>query len=770
MNNKSVILTVLFFVSALLAGGEARGEGTYQRFTIVVDNPEAGWHSFGDQRATARIYPEKGFRFPVVVTPEGKPLPTAVLWEQAEAYMDIIFDLPASMAKEEKKTFFVQMHQTPPAEQPPLKGIGGLVIETRWVSSLPPRTIAPEELAKQFNASNRIAGRRFVSNIHFSENVFGNPDNTTPYSEKSNHVSISRCKGSLLVEEYEKHRQDLRKKIKEEEAELTKMPKDHKDLAGKEKNLASYKKALEEVEQGNRRYDVREGSGVFLLYIDETLVTRHAKYTHRGSDSGTIKLKPGAPASLDLVYAASNGDYGISLFSGPSGGPYTGAKYLDVVDNFLPVQTYHVSDFKREDGAQSPVVAWSEMNYFMLPKVPDVVLARLEVANAREDLRYQWTFGDHQTAEGPVVEKLFFRMGSHAVQLIGFDSKGEKKLERAFKIFVIRPRTDLVRKGPEWKNINKLLSKIDPMIIETSDLLVSYLFYSGAVSNELIAVMPEWAGQCEQALSLTAKMVATRHPNEAFEVAELLKAPAAQRYEGAIAYYDALLNQSEIKKEERDRAAIYKALLIMETQGANSEVLKLLDDRSVAEDLKTQVLRARYLCKLALGDLKGAEELLQQKPTDDGSEVNFRKAGIARLKTEGSIKHADNLCERGSYDEALISLWQSWSESPETLASPLTHLVLVKIHLGRREIQKAAVLGELLLKMKADDRYRPAILAAVVESFAASGKLDEAKLLFKTLQDEHPVSPDTLRVKGKLINYLSEKRPQAAPQEIASPE
>ncbi|MES2981331.1 MAG: hypothetical protein V4727_03375 [Verrucomicrobiota bacterium] len=769
--NKSLVLTALLFCSALLANAQVLGEGAHQRFTIEVDNSEAGWHSFGDQRATARIYPENGFRFPVVVTQAGKPLPTAVLWEQPEAYMDIIFDLPASMAKEEKKKFFVHMHQKPPAEQPPLKGIGGLVIETRWVNDLPKRTFAPEELAKQFNASTRIAGRRFVKNIHYSENVFGNHDNTNPFSEKGNLVSISRCKGTLLVEEYEKHRQNLRKKINDEEAELAKMPKDHKDLAEREKNLAAYKKALEEVEQGHRRYDVRVGGGLFLLYIDGTLLVRNSQHSHRGVDSGMIKLKPGAPASLDFIYADSNEGYGVSLFTGPSGGPYTGSKYLDVVENFLPVQSYHVSDFQREDGVQWPVVAWGETNYFMLPNVPDVVLARLEVANARKDLRYQWTFDDHQTTEGSIVEQLFFRMGSHAVKLTGLDSKGEKKLERTFKVFVTRPRTDHVLKGPDWKNINKLLSQIDPATMETSDLLVTYLFYSGAVSNSLIEAMPEWAGRCEQELYLKAKVVATSHPDQAFELAEIFKASATQRYDGAIAYYDALLGQSGIQKEARDRAALHKALLIMETQGANKDVLKLLDEYpSVPEDLKTEVLRARYLCKLALGDLKGSEEILRQKPTENVAGVDFRKEGMARLKTQGGIKHADSLCEMGSYDEALIRLWESWRGNPETLASPLSHLVLVKIHLGLHEFQKAAVLGDLLLKMETDDRYRPAVLAAVVESFAASGKSDDAKLLYKTLQDEYPVSPDTLKAKGKLIDHLSEKRAQPASPETTSPE
>jgi tetratricopeptide (TPR) repeat protein len=202
----------------------------------------------------------------------------------------------------------------------------------------------------------------------------------------------------------------------------------------------------------------------------------------------------------------------------------------------------------------------------------------------------------------------------------------------------------------------------------------------------------------------------------------------------------------DLSKNLAVKSQLYLAQLLIQFLGKLDEGASLLQSIPITslapqENRLLKVLQAEIL--LTQGETKKASEILS---SITGKHTQFHKE---ILKRKAALERAKDFFVRKEYNDAEATVREIEEVSPMEKLSPDLSLLLVQIHLGRKEYLPALALCRRLLHNATLDRHKAQTLLHLIEIKKSMGSLKEAQEILHKLTKEYPYSEAAAIAKAK---------------------
>ncbi|MGB2820938.1 MAG: tetratricopeptide repeat protein, partial [Phycisphaerae bacterium] len=355
------------------------------------------------------------------------------------------------------------------------------------------------------------------------------------------------------------------------------------------------------------------------------------------------------------------------------------------------------------------------------------VFEAMTVGNVGRDVNLQWDFGDGQKAASPKAEHVFLTPGEHTVRLSAKTYRGV--LERTNRIFVSRP----------WDQV-------------TTNRLDSVVQHARIVSGyDFAALTAEANAQAILLLERARAADAVRRAGEAFVARGEAPPPLISQVVPMIAEAMPPKQRREtfLKAADMTRNAAVRADM---TERAGRVTLRDLGDTKEAMSIFQRVLRqfaaltsgqAIRRAKIGIGDVWRARGDYQEArkaytTAGYGPDVN-----VARLEiTKGDYaRHVEDYLRKDAFTDAAEFVEQWEMDIPLDKLEGYWSLLVVRMHLARKQYNEAALEARTLVKVNPASNYAAQLLLLAAEAYRKLGKDDEAKAALRQLVEKYPESP-----------------------------
>ncbi len=353
--------------------------------------------------------------------------------------------------------------------------------------------------------------------------------------------------------------------------------------------------------------------------------------------------------------------------------------------------------------------------------------------------KYQWDFGDGQSATHAKCDHVYLRTGPFKVTLTV--RLAGQTLTRANRIYVTRA----------WEKVTR--PRLDPLA-DHAGIVSGYDFTRAEAPEicEAIALLKR-AGMSKAILRAGDALVKRD------------AAPAGALAEAMDLYAEALVADGQaaravaamLKAAEMTRAPAVRAVL---TTAAGEMALKVPDlDRALA--IFQQALKkysalttggAIRQARIGIGDVwrargdyaKAAKAYQAARPA---GEASFEKQAVRK----GDLaRHAEDYIRRRQYADAEEFLGRLEQEFPAEKLEGFSTLLRVRLELARRRPAAAAEQVEQLIRVNPRSNYAPELLNLAEQAYRKQGQRDLARRALQRIVTNYPESPLAAEARKRL--------------------
>ncbi|MBA7626141.1 hypothetical protein ES703_33583 [subsurface metagenome] len=203
---------------------------------------------------------------------------------------------------------------------------------------------------------------------------------------------------------------------------------------------------------------------------------------------------------------------------------------------------------------------------------------------------------------------------------------------------------------------------------------------------------------------------------------------------------------------------VSQAELLVQCFGEVQEALKILNQLEKEKKLENKIVTRFRMAKaevlIALEQVEEAREILQNLRA--GSEQP--DSAKQEVKDVGLLRHArqlaDNTNDPEQLDYAMEKIEVIIANDPVTLLMPNLNLIKLDVHLARKEYLVAFYLAERLNKLELSNYYRSQILVRQIKALCAIKAVDQAKVIYETMDKDYPYSPAVAEAKKVIIETV----------------
>jgi PKD repeat protein len=402
---------------------------------------------------------------------------------------------------------------------------------------------------------------------------------------------------------------------------------------------------------------------------------------------------------------------------------------------FAPVGTFEVSSY--EPAPSKPIGArftWDITAHFTID-VATFVHVRFKALN--EGQSYTWNFDDGTSADGPVAEHVFLSTGMRTVKLEvqsnGVSSSVSQKV-------LVHPMWTQQKEHPRhlFKEERRKLAEEDFHSAPVADLVNVYRI---AVGEEDLHVAKKFAALC---LQRKADFDA-EYSGVFSEIALFVQRPDIREYGMAEEAFRIVMESPLFKPDRKAWAALHLSGMLIHYVGRVEDAQNLLaaieseklsdSDRRLKKIYEADVL-------FALGHLDSARQMFASIDTSHASGDTGQI-----LKRQARIETARDCLKRGDFDDSEQMVRSIEWDAPEQRMATETGLIMIRVCIGRNELQRAVLLSRKLLTVAETDFHKSEILSAIVEISVAMKRDSEAASAYRQLLKDYPYSEAAARAK-----------------------
>ncbi|MGQ9663047.1 MAG: M48 family metalloprotease [Kiritimatiellia bacterium] len=446
-----------------------------------------------------------------------------------------------------------------------------------------------------------------------------------------------------------------------------------------------------------------------------------------GQHSGTIDLNSGFHKIEYLNIQAGEGFSVAAAWKPP------GRDHFEIIppEAFVQTARYEIERYESAPGRPArPCVAWELIAHSQVDDL-SLVTVRLEVISPSKAVRHVWRFDDGTEAAGATVRHVFPGTGIRVVQV-------EATVTGNNPVTV----TERIGAHPVWTQRNEWPEKVYER--QREELLARDFFHTPPRDLDFLTRF---------ALRIQDRELATKLGGAALErlrefgssEAQMFKALAlhfqhyaVRDYAWAQRCFEAAMTLSPTNSPVRAVAAVHYAGLLIHCFIEPDRAQRLLDSAQDSllppmEQRLKQIYRGDLL--LAIGQPEAARQVYRQAGTAaDRTDRQYLVRRRARLEA------ARDFVKRGEYDAAETIIREIEWETPLERLDTETGLIMVGVHIGRKEYLFAYAHCLRLLNVAPVDRHTPELLLSLAQVCDALKRKEETQRVLERLFKEFPYS------------------------------
>jgi len=403
---------------------------------------------------------------------------------------------------------------------------------------------------------------------------------------------------------------------------------------------------------------------------------------------------------------------------------------------FAPLARFRVTDHVPHPArADEPRFRWRLTDHAMAYDRA-LVNAAFEVWRPEPETRYVWTFDDGAGAEGPAVRHTFPRPGLRAVRLEAIPGRqGGQAVRLDASIRVTPVWTQRV----DWVDAVAAKQRRDILGRDLSKMPMPDLAYLAALTLKLEA--RDWATPLGMAVLDRQAALGAEDAPLAFDLAMHFQHPDVRLYEAAERAFRAAIQAAPEGTPGRQKAQLHLAGFLIHGRERTSDARALLErlDAAVLDPTDSR-LKTLYLGDAFLSD--GHVRAARDAYAAAGTTVSKDDAAYA-VRRRMRLETAKSYLQMGEYDEAEKRIREIEWETPMERLNTETGLVLIRVHLGRKEYPFALSHAHRLLNAAPLDSRNPEVLFCLAETAFAMGATNRARQALAVLREKHPYSEAT---------------------------
>ncbi len=696
--------------------GKRRASLVNAGFLLRGQNPEVSYAKLYMPGYDARDFEA------VVFTTIGQRVPSRLFWTGADEPMEILFDNSYGST-----IYFVYLvHKDKYKPMPSSwKPKAGVILETRYTYKNYPECKELSGLLKVWDEVAEPVGKSLVDNVHHSFPI--------------HHLS---------------------------------------DLKGKKPRLGLYRyEGFFRTEKAGQYIFATASNWASHLLVDGNLVIswpgeHNYRAGIRGQKKGKISLGAGVHKLEYLNYSPWGKMFTLAAWQRPQ-------EKLSLMTrgDFLPVGRFVATvigykDLTKDDGSPRQGQAgvsfkWQISDDWRLDQgKAALVQMRFDALEVKRnvDYSYRWKFDDGTIETGESIEHVFLRPEMRMVTLEVLKDGGViAEVKQKIHVHIL---WDKIHLEPGNKQaFEKAISESDFSKVPIGDIVNLYAFADGLKRQQ-------WKQQAVVALMkrMDELVVESQHQRFCLELGQYLRSAPVRQYEQALKLFTRLGKKSAPSPAVRRHAMVSQAELLVQCFGKVQEALKILNQLEKEKKLdnkipssagfeQTRRWRARFrMAKaealIALEQVEEAREILQNLRAGSEQPDSTKQ----EVKDVGLLRHARLLAENTDdpeqLDYAMEKIEVIIANGPVTLLMPNLNLIKLDVHLARKEYLVAFYLAERLNKLELSNYYRSQILVRQIKALCAIKAVDQAKVIYETMDKDYPYSPAVAEAKKVIVETV----------------
>jgi hypothetical protein len=456
----------------------------------------------------------------------------------------------------------------------------------------------------------------------------------------------------------------------------------------------------------------------------------------RGQQQASVPLAPGKHRFEYLNYNQSGRMFAVAAWQKP------GQTSLHVMSrgDFGGIVMYNVTAIRYRPGEKS----FGGFEYETTDDVrsTDDSMALVMVAfratrpeTMPAELTFRWRFDDGITATGQTTVHVFMKPGRRRVSLETLrDGRTVGQVGGLLNVQPLWQRWDA-----DWSGLDdfrRALRETDLKATSRADIMDLYRI--GCQAD-----VEEWRQKAARELARRQDDIISDPQDVGFaiELADYLQSPGMQEYKAAMQLYRRISQHGNADVTARDRAALAHARMLVECYGDSEGTVRAIADMEARTGIDDSTRRMMVAVKAE--GLVGAGKLSEAQQSLAGIRIGSTGIASADIRNAGLLAKARSSLDSGEasqFDYAMGMLDDVLAGDPRQMMSGEFNLIRMNLLLARREYQRATVLGQWILKLKAGDYYDAEALACQVKAYCCLAQIDDAKAAYERLAQEYPSS------------------------------
>lgn len=410
---------------------------------------------------------------------------------------------------------------------------------------------------------------------------------------------------------------------------------------------------------------------------------------------------------------------------------------------FAPVAAYAVTGF--DSAPSKPDAArfqWEIVGHFTID-VATLVLVKFKALG--EGGRCRWEFDDGTREEGARAEHVFLSTGMRAVKLEVQNKRGASTVSQKISV---HPLWTQEKDQPRhlFREERRRLEREDLHSAPVADLVGVYRI---AVDEEELSLVRRFAGLCVQRKA----DFATDYANVFCEIALFVQRPDLQEYGLAVDAFKMVLDSPLFTPAQKAWAGVHLSGLLIQYLGRVEEAQDYLQ-RVDVDLLSDSDKRLKRIYEADALFAQGHLDLARAAYVAVGTSYAPGDTGLA-LKRQARLETARDYLRRREFEGAEQMVRCIEWDAPEQRMATETGLILIRVCIGRKELQRALLLARKLLPVAETDTRKSELLQALVEINFAMGRDVDAAAAYRQLLRDHPYSEAAARAKETWGNRVA---------------
>jgi len=474
------------------------------------------------------------------------------------------------------------------------------------------------------------------------------------------------------------------------------------------------------------------------LLVDGTVIAQwpgwHGYHEGRnGQHHGSLSLGVG-PHQLEYLNIKKGAGYTIEAAWRP---PDRDRFELIPPAAFAPVAVYEVTHYEHAPSSPPSVrFSWQIEAHFTIETATLILVSFTALTSGQN---FTWEFDDGTREYSHTTEHVFLSPGMRTVKLEVQTQEGKASISQKI---LIHPQWTQEKEQPRhlFEREKQRLTEEDLHTAPVTDLAGVLRI---AMDEEALPLVRKFAPLCLERKTEFDATQAGIFP----ELGLFLQRPDLQEYALAEQAFKMTRESPLFYPNQKAWATLQLAGLFLNSLDRIEEARALLDKI----DTTLLVDGDQRLKKIYEGDVLLAEGHLDLARKIYGSIGTTYGRGDTwkALKQQGRLETARDYLRRGEYAAAEQMVQRIEWEDPEQRMATETGLIMIRVHIERKEFRRGLLLSHRILPLAETDSRQSEILSAITEICLATDQLAEANTTYHQLLKDYPYSEATARAKDK---------------------